>query len=157
MKKLAGSGSESGSTSQRHGSGDPDPFQNVMDPQHWKKGSTLRQCFFSRSDKIMAWLKEENSLTCCVAWDLLSQEEYGSSLVSWLPSASWPVCTVCAGTSVFLTTLVVRGLLDRSPAPPLIRNQGQLQGPFRHLQQKIIWDSEKHGPRGSEFFHTNLV
>jgi hypothetical protein len=34
--KIAGSGSESGSISQRHGSAntDPDPHQNVMDPQH---------------------------------------------------------------------------------------------------------------------------
>jgi hypothetical protein len=29
-----GSGSESGSISQRHGSVDPDPHQNVMDPEH---------------------------------------------------------------------------------------------------------------------------
>ncbi len=33
MTKMAGSGS--GSISQRHGSVDPDPPQNVMDPQHW--------------------------------------------------------------------------------------------------------------------------
>jgi hypothetical protein len=33
MTKIAGSGS--GSISQRHGSADPDPHQNVMDPQHW--------------------------------------------------------------------------------------------------------------------------
>ncbi len=32
MTKIAGSGS--GSTSQSHGSADPDPPQNVMDPQH---------------------------------------------------------------------------------------------------------------------------
>ncbi len=31
--KIEGSGS--GSISQRHGSSDPDPHQNVMDPQHW--------------------------------------------------------------------------------------------------------------------------
>jgi hypothetical protein len=40
--KIAGSesGSGSGSISQRHGSADPDldPHQNVMGPQHWKKG-----------------------------------------------------------------------------------------------------------------------
>jgi hypothetical protein len=30
MTGIAGSGS----TSQRHGSTDPDPYQNVMDPQH---------------------------------------------------------------------------------------------------------------------------
>jgi hypothetical protein len=37
MIKIAGSGSDSGSISQRHGSADPDPdpHQNVMDPQHW--------------------------------------------------------------------------------------------------------------------------
>jgi hypothetical protein len=29
--KIAGSGS----ICQRHGSADPDPYQNVMDPQHW--------------------------------------------------------------------------------------------------------------------------
>jgi hypothetical protein len=28
---------ESGSISQRHGSADPDPHQNVKDPEHWKK------------------------------------------------------------------------------------------------------------------------
>jgi hypothetical protein len=41
MTKKAGS--VSGSTSQRHGSADPDPDQNVMEPQHWfgriQKGS----------------------------------------------------------------------------------------------------------------------
>ncbi len=31
MEKIAGSGS----ISHRHGSGDPDPYQNVTDPQHW--------------------------------------------------------------------------------------------------------------------------
>ncbi len=37
MTKIAGSGSESGSISQRYGSADPDPDpqKNVMDPQHW--------------------------------------------------------------------------------------------------------------------------
>jgi hypothetical protein len=41
MTKIAGSGSESGSISQRHGSGDPYPdtvpHQNVMDPEHWQE------------------------------------------------------------------------------------------------------------------------
>jgi hypothetical protein len=32
MTKIAGSGS----ISQRHGSADPEPLQNVMDPQHWQ-------------------------------------------------------------------------------------------------------------------------
>jgi hypothetical protein len=37
MTKIAGSTSEPGSISQRHGSADPDPnpHQNVMDPEHW--------------------------------------------------------------------------------------------------------------------------
>jgi hypothetical protein len=34
--KIEGSGSESGSISQRHGSVDPDSHQNAMDPQHWR-------------------------------------------------------------------------------------------------------------------------
>jgi hypothetical protein len=36
MMNLEGSGS--GSISQRHGSADPDPHQNVMDPEHWFLG-----------------------------------------------------------------------------------------------------------------------
>jgi hypothetical protein len=35
MTKIAGSGSRS--ISQRHGSADPDPHQNVMDPEHCQK------------------------------------------------------------------------------------------------------------------------
>jgi hypothetical protein len=34
MTKIAGSGPDPGSISQRHGSADPDPHQNVMDPEH---------------------------------------------------------------------------------------------------------------------------
>jgi hypothetical protein len=43
MTKIAGFGyrSRSGSTIQRHGSPDPDPHQNVMDPQHWFAQSWL--------------------------------------------------------------------------------------------------------------------
>ncbi len=33
MMKIEGSGS----ISQTHGSADPDPHQNAMDPQHWKE------------------------------------------------------------------------------------------------------------------------
>jgi hypothetical protein len=36
MTKIAGSGS--GSISQRHGYPDPDPHQNVMDPEHCVQG-----------------------------------------------------------------------------------------------------------------------
>jgi hypothetical protein len=42
--KIEGSESASGSNSQRPGSADPDPHQNVMDPQYWKvKKSSLDQ------------------------------------------------------------------------------------------------------------------
>jgi hypothetical protein len=44
ITKISGSGSESGSISQRHGSPDPDPPQNVMDPQHCKQVSEGRTC-----------------------------------------------------------------------------------------------------------------
>jgi hypothetical protein len=39
MTKIPGSGSAPGSISQKHGSADPDPDpqQNVTDPQHWCK------------------------------------------------------------------------------------------------------------------------
>jgi hypothetical protein len=45
MTKIAGSGSRS--ISQRHGSADPDPHQNVMDPEHClpyiEKGKAKRE------------------------------------------------------------------------------------------------------------------
>jgi hypothetical protein len=60
LKKVVGSGVESGSASgsisQRYGSKDPDPHQNVMDPQHlslpysstcWHTHITNKICFFS--------------------------------------------------------------------------------------------------------------
>ena len=37
----------SGSISQRHGSADPDPHQNVMDPQHW-----FLLCLLGRDDTL---------------------------------------------------------------------------------------------------------
>jgi hypothetical protein len=45
MTKIAGSGSESGSISQRHGTADPDPdpHQNVMDPEHWYSERKCKQ------------------------------------------------------------------------------------------------------------------
>jgi hypothetical protein len=56
--KKSGSGSESGSISQRHGSADPDPHQNVMDPQqnvmdpqHWLKEYTV----------LIRWIEERRS------------------------------------------------------------------------------------------------
>ncbi len=48
MTKIAGSGS----ISKRHGSADPDPHQNVMDPQHWfyVPGMTSCRCPLSPAD-----------------------------------------------------------------------------------------------------------
>jgi hypothetical protein len=48
MTKIEGSGSES--ISLRHGSADPDPDppQNVIDPQHWKKRISFEQIFAER-------------------------------------------------------------------------------------------------------------
>jgi len=52
LKKVVGSGVESGSwsISQRYGSGDPDPHQNVTDPQHpqhWPAAIICRQIYES--------------------------------------------------------------------------------------------------------------
>ncbi len=59
MTKRVGSGSESGSgaISQRQGSADldPDPHQNVMDPQHW----FVRYSTFSQSHSLL-FLREKN-------------------------------------------------------------------------------------------------
>jgi hypothetical protein len=52
--KIEGSGSTSGSgsISQRHGSVDPDPQQNVMDPQQWmlRRSLGLENPLFSLSE-----------------------------------------------------------------------------------------------------------
>ncbi len=53
--KIEGSGS--GSISQRHGSPDPDPHQNVMDPQTDK---TLKKVFLSLSSLCGEALLEAN-------------------------------------------------------------------------------------------------
>ncbi len=48
MTKKAGSGSESGSTSQRYESADPDPHQNVIEPQRWFGRIQMGQWIWSR-------------------------------------------------------------------------------------------------------------
>jgi hypothetical protein len=37
--ERVGSGAGSGSISERHGSADPDPHQNFINPEHWLSGS----------------------------------------------------------------------------------------------------------------------
>jgi hypothetical protein len=52
MMKIEESGSASrfgsGSISQMHGSADPDPdpHQNVTDPQHWQEGISQKKLYF---------------------------------------------------------------------------------------------------------------
>jgi hypothetical protein len=41
LKKGVGSGPGAGSISQRYGSGDPDPVQNITDPQHCRKHNEI--------------------------------------------------------------------------------------------------------------------
>jgi hypothetical protein len=66
--KIAGSGSASGSISQKHGSADPDPHQNVMDPEHcfrcFKaliKASLLSSCLI----EFGSWFHGSTTLTLC--------------------------------------------------------------------------------------------
>jgi hypothetical protein len=56
MTKIAGSGSEP--ISQRHGSEDPDPDppQNVMDPQHWCPDGV---CLVTPYHEMMKWLSSK--------------------------------------------------------------------------------------------------
>jgi hypothetical protein len=66
MTKIAGSGSESGSISQKHGSADPDldPPQNVMDPVHCQQTQFINNtpciCTLQAMDpeRSQCWLVE---------------------------------------------------------------------------------------------------
>ncbi len=72
MTKIAGSGSESGSISQKHGSEDPDqdPPQNVMDPEHWfevtlnllmrDKGYIEAKCIFNVDLSNSVYINKKN-------------------------------------------------------------------------------------------------
>ncbi len=61
VTKIAESGSESRSVSQRYGSADPDPCQNVTDPQHYSKvhqtySFCLRSSLFYRGHWLLRYL-----------------------------------------------------------------------------------------------------
>ncbi len=65
MTKIAGSGS----TSQRHGSADPDPDppQNFMDPEHWKKQKSENKTvhpkyYYPKTQKTVGTVIEKLSL-----------------------------------------------------------------------------------------------
>ncbi len=70
IMKIEGSGSASGSISQMHGSADPDPHQNVMDPQHcWQLSVPVYEVHRSRhnekrsyNEKPMSTLHEKQSV-----------------------------------------------------------------------------------------------
>ncbi len=83
MTKIAGSGSASGSISQRYGSADadpdPDPPHNVMDPQHCSQDplaeseaadqmdrSEQHLCFRFRLDQKCHWLSCQGCVSFCV-------------------------------------------------------------------------------------------
>ncbi len=57
-----GYGSEYGSISQRHGSTDPDPDppENVMDPQHWCRGTAPRLCKKDESTSTFYCMERRN-------------------------------------------------------------------------------------------------
>ncbi len=62
MMWIAGSGSKSGSNNQRHGSADPDPHQNVMDPEHCFYVPSLSCLLIScPSPKYWLWLLIETN------------------------------------------------------------------------------------------------
>ena len=62
MTKIVGSGYASGSSSQRHGSADqdPDPHQNVLDPQHCPEKSQVRPQGFASGKNYCQKTKFEN-------------------------------------------------------------------------------------------------
>jgi hypothetical protein len=66
--KIAGSGS--GSVSQRHGSANPDPYQNVSDPQHCilKIIISISKCYNTRIQvllrpRFLNWVTRSDYLT----------------------------------------------------------------------------------------------
>ncbi len=113
---MAGSGSESGSIRQRHGSADPDPDppQNVMDPQHWGKPSsvwninnnltTWRIRIREKSNELGFWAHKycfgtinyrfhKNYLwnwICCIPKRLCNVEKRACRVQPLLTNSRWP-------------------------------------------------------------------
>ncbi len=79
IEKIEGSGSASGTISQRHGSPDPDPHQNIMDPEHWPVPvyyivfslhySLMRTFKVQRKSLIIHYFADKNR------WDLKMEDE----------------------------------------------------------------------------------
>jgi hypothetical protein len=85
MKKIAASGSdsESGFIIQRHVSADPDPPQNVMDPQHCLP---LFHSFFIFA--ISKFSKAEKNIRKKKTSETLSSKQYCFSAKNWLKNSS---------------------------------------------------------------------
>ncbi len=127
MTKIAGSASESGSISQRHGSADPDPdpHQNVMDPEHWLLGCFCSAVVVVEPDpNLVGWFrfriqegqvglqkKEEREIFSClkswmfISWRLEASPEawtFGSDQCAKV-MASASVTDPDPGSDAFLT------------------------------------------------------
>jgi hypothetical protein len=74
MTKIAGSGS----ISQRHGSADPDPHQNVMDPQHRYGMVWYGLVWYGMAWYGMVWY----GMVLCMVMYLFAELE-GGSCVGW--------------------------------------------------------------------------
>ena len=68
--KIEGSGSASGSgsISQRHGSADLNPHQNVMDPQHWYPGQPNNANPCGSPDAHHGYIIGAGSMTTAIYW-----------------------------------------------------------------------------------------
>jgi hypothetical protein len=75
MTKIAGFGS--GSISQRHGSADPDPHQNVMDPEHC---ATL--CITSVQDPHWSQSVSETSIFASMRIRIRADPDHDQSMLS---------------------------------------------------------------------------
>ncbi len=83
MTKIAGSGT--GYISQRHGSGDPDPdpLQNVMDPQHWLRKRT----FWGLEKRAFIWPDGLfNSVIFWLIFIIFQQKISHRDPTSWRPA-----------------------------------------------------------------------
>jgi hypothetical protein len=88
----------SGSISQRHGTADPDPHQNVTDPQHWKKGDLLHLLSFmihSYSLCLYGWL-----------WIQKTNMSYFHQTIFMQPWHSAICCTLITDSAGVLFSLI---------------------------------------------------
>ena len=80
MTKIAGSGSESGSICQRHGSANPDLYQNVMDPQHCCREIKFQEVNGKRFIANYSWSAGKEATFRNADESIDQSQETGSSL-----------------------------------------------------------------------------